>query len=165
MLVRFYPDVLALRPAAVVIFAGTNDIARNNGPQTLEMVQQNIMAMTELAQAHGVKVVLALVMPTSDRTWRCPPGVVADLPLPARAPHRGRASTRAAAAGRYRSLQRVAQDLCPEKGAVIADYHSATVDAQASCATASPAMGSIRTPRVMRDGLRWPARRSRRPWK
>ena len=58
MLVRFYPDVLALKPAAVVIFAGTNDIARNNGPQTFEMIQHNIMAMTELAQGHGVKVIL-----------------------------------------------------------------------------------------------------------
>ena len=58
MLVRFYPDVLALKPAAVVIFAGTNDIARNNGPQTFEMIQHNIMAMTELAQGHAVKVIL-----------------------------------------------------------------------------------------------------------
>jgi len=55
MLVRFYPDVLALKPAAVIVLAGTNDIARNNGPQTLEMIQQNIMAMTELAQHHGIR--------------------------------------------------------------------------------------------------------------
>ena len=69
MLVRFYPDVLALKPAAVVVLAGTNDIARNNGPQTLEMIQQNIMAMTELAQGHGVKVVL----------WRSCPSAIAPL--------------------------------------------------------------------------------------
>src|SRR5689334_22780638 len=50
MLVRMYPDVIALKPAAVIIFAGTNDIAGNNGPQTITMIQQNLMAMTELAQ-------------------------------------------------------------------------------------------------------------------
>src|SRR5438876_1329493 len=49
MLVRMYPDVIDLKPAAMVVLAGTNDIARNNGPSTPEMIQQNIMAMTELA--------------------------------------------------------------------------------------------------------------------
>ena len=130
MLVRFYPDVIALRPAAVVIFAGTIDIARNNGPQTLEMVQHNIMAMTELAQAHGVKVVLALVMPTSDRTM-IPAGRGGG---PAGAP------AGATPRPRIQSVQRPPADIArfnawlksyaAEKGAVVADYHSATVDAQ-----------------------------------
>ena len=66
MLVRMYPDVVDLKPAAVVILAGTNDIARNTGPQTLEMIQHNFMAMTELAQAHNIRVVLCSVMPVSD---------------------------------------------------------------------------------------------------
>jgi lysophospholipase L1-like esterase len=66
MLVRMYPDVIALQPAAVIIFAGTNDIAGNNGPQTLLMIQQNIMAMAELARAHGIKVILCSVMPITD---------------------------------------------------------------------------------------------------
>ncbi len=66
MLVRMYPDVLNLKPAAIVLLAGTNDIARNNGPVTAEMIQQNIMAMTELAQLHGIKVVLCSVLPISD---------------------------------------------------------------------------------------------------
>jgi len=66
MLVRMYPDVINLKPAAVVILAGTNDIARNNGPSTAEMVQENIMAMTELAQQHGIKVILCSVTPVSD---------------------------------------------------------------------------------------------------
>ena len=66
MLVRMYPDVLALRPAAVVVLAGTNDIARNNGPTTAEMIQQNVMAMTELAQHHGIKVLLCSILPVSD---------------------------------------------------------------------------------------------------
>ena len=63
MLVRFYPDVIALKPAAMILLAGTNDIARNNGPQTLEMIQQNVMAMTELAQGHGIKVILCALTP------------------------------------------------------------------------------------------------------
>jgi lysophospholipase L1-like esterase len=66
MLVRFRPDVIALKPKAVVILAGTNDIAGNTGPSTLEMIEDNLAAMTELAQADGIKVVLSAVMPTCD---------------------------------------------------------------------------------------------------
>jgi lysophospholipase L1-like esterase len=66
MLVRMYPDVIDLKPAAMVVLAGTNDIARNNGPATAEMIEQNIMAMTELAQHHGIKVVLCSILPVSD---------------------------------------------------------------------------------------------------
>jgi lysophospholipase L1-like esterase len=66
MLVRFYPDAINLKPAAVVILAGTNDIARNTGPQTAEMVQDNIRAMSELAARHDIAVVLCSVTPISD---------------------------------------------------------------------------------------------------
>ena len=66
MLVRMYPDVIALKPAALVVLAGTNDIARNTGPETAEMIQQNIMAITELAQLHNIKVVLCALLPVSD---------------------------------------------------------------------------------------------------
>ena len=66
MLVRMYPDVIDLKPAAVVILAGTNDIARNTGPETMEMIEQNLEAMTELAQLHGIKVVLCSLTPISD---------------------------------------------------------------------------------------------------
>jgi len=66
MLIRFRPDVIALKPRAVVILAGTNDIAGNTGPSTLEMIEDNLASMTELAQLHGIKVVLASVMPTCD---------------------------------------------------------------------------------------------------
>jgi lysophospholipase L1-like esterase len=66
MLIRFRPDVIALQPKAVVILAGTNDIAGNTGPSTLEMIEDNLTAMTELAQAHGIKVILSAVMPTCD---------------------------------------------------------------------------------------------------
>ena len=66
MLVRFRPDVLAHKPAAVVILAGTNDIAGNTGPTTLEAIQGNLASMAELARAHGLRVVLASVLPVSD---------------------------------------------------------------------------------------------------
>jgi len=68
MLVRFYPDVINLHPAAVIILAGTNDIARNTGPQTLDMIKDNFRAMCELAQEHGIKIVLCLLLPVSDYT-------------------------------------------------------------------------------------------------
>ena len=70
MLVRFRQDVIALRPAVVVINAGTNDIAGNTGPSTLEMIQDNLASMVELAQANGIRVVLASVLPASDFPWK-----------------------------------------------------------------------------------------------
>jgi lysophospholipase L1-like esterase len=61
-----YPDVIDLKPAAVVILAGTNDIARNTGLSTLAQIGDNFQAMTDLAQAHGIKVILCSVTPISD---------------------------------------------------------------------------------------------------
>jgi len=66
MLVRMFPDVIDLKPAAVIILAGTNDIARNTGPETPTMIEENLQAMTELAQAHGIKVVLCAITPIAD---------------------------------------------------------------------------------------------------
>jgi lysophospholipase L1-like esterase len=66
MLVRMYPDVIDLKPAAVALLAGTNDIAHNNGPATAAMIEENVMAITELAQAHGIKVILCSVTPIAD---------------------------------------------------------------------------------------------------
>lgn len=70
MLVRMYPDVINLHPAAMVILAGTNDIARNNGPQSIEMIEDNIRAITELSRQHNIAVVLCSVMPISDYASR-----------------------------------------------------------------------------------------------
>jgi lysophospholipase L1-like esterase len=70
MLLRFRQDVIALRPKVVVILAGTNDIAGNTGPSTLEMIEDNLMSMTELAQANGIRVVLASVLPVFDYPWK-----------------------------------------------------------------------------------------------
>jgi lysophospholipase L1-like esterase len=68
MLVRMFPDVIALKPAALLVYAGTNDIAGNTGPETLTMIEDNLQAITELAQAHGIKVILCSVTPVSDYT-------------------------------------------------------------------------------------------------
>jgi len=70
MLVRFRPDVIALKPSVVVILAGTNDIAGNTGPSTLEMIAANIFSMAELAKANGIKVVLSSVLPVYDYPWK-----------------------------------------------------------------------------------------------
>jgi lysophospholipase L1-like esterase len=70
MLVRMYPDVINLHPAVMVLLAGTNDIARNTGPQTLQMIQDNFRAMAELAQAHNIKLVICSLTPVSDYTAR-----------------------------------------------------------------------------------------------
>jgi lysophospholipase L1-like esterase len=66
MLIRFRPDVIALKPTVVVILAGTNDISGNTGPMTLAAIEDNYVSMAELARANGVRVVFASVMPISD---------------------------------------------------------------------------------------------------
>ena len=66
MLIRFRPDVIALQPKAVVILAGTNDIAGNTGPMTLGQIEANLVSMAELAKANKIRVVLASVLPVSN---------------------------------------------------------------------------------------------------
>lgn len=70
MLVRFRQDVIELEPKVVVILAGTNDIAGNTGPATLDMIQDNLVSMVELAKANGIRVVLSSVLPVYDYPWR-----------------------------------------------------------------------------------------------
>ena len=65
MLIRFRPDVIALKPRVVVILAGTNDIAGNTGPMTNEDIQNNLASMAELAKANNIRVVLASITPVS----------------------------------------------------------------------------------------------------
>jgi len=70
MLIRMRPDVIDLKPAAVIILAGTNDIAGNTGPSTLKMIADNIKGMAEMAAANDIKVIIASVLPAFDYPWR-----------------------------------------------------------------------------------------------
>jgi len=84
MLVRMFPDVIDLRPAAVILLAGTNDVARNTGPETAKMIEENFEAITELAQAHHIQVILCSLTPVSNytahpQTVRRPPSQILQL--------------------------------------------------------------------------------------
>ena len=70
MLARFREDVIALKPAVVVILAGINDIAQNTGYIKPEDTYGNIISMAELAKANNIKVVLSSVLPAYDFPWR-----------------------------------------------------------------------------------------------
>jgi len=106
MLVRFRQDVVALKPAVVVILAGTNDIAGNTGPSTLEMIEGNIASMAEIARANGIRVVLASVLPAFDYPWR-----------------RGLEP-----APKIVALNAWLRDYAAKQGHVYLDYHSAMAD-------------------------------------
>ena len=80
MLLRFRADVIDLKPKAVVILAGTNDIAGNTGPMTLEEIRDNIISMSELAKANGIKVIISSVLPAYDYIWR--PGLEPNIKIP-----------------------------------------------------------------------------------
>lgn len=72
MLVRFWPDVIALHPRLVQILAGTNDIAGNTGPTTEEDFEDNIRAMVELARAQHIRVLLGSIPPAASFWWASP---------------------------------------------------------------------------------------------
>jgi lysophospholipase L1-like esterase len=112
MLVRFRPDVLALSPAVVVILAGTNDIAGNTGPMTDEEIEGNLASMAELAHAHGIKVVLASILPTS--AYHTRPG--------------GTPQTTLRPMARIRALNAWMQQYAAKYGDVYLDYFSAMLD-------------------------------------
>ena len=69
MLVRFRADVIDLEPKAVVILAGTNDIAGNTGPSTVKMIADNIFSMAELAKEHNILVIISSILPVYEYTW------------------------------------------------------------------------------------------------
>ena len=70
MLIRFRQDVIDLKPAVMVLLAGTNDLAGNTGPSTLKMITDNIFSMAELAQVHQIKVILSSILPVYDYPWK-----------------------------------------------------------------------------------------------
>ncbi len=115
MLVRFRQDVIDLRPRAVVVLAGTNDIAGNTGPMTNEEIQANVASMCELARVHGIRVVLSSVLPVSE--YHHKPGD----PAPPQTTRRPMA--------RIRALNEWMQAYAKEHGHTYLDYFSAMTDA------------------------------------
>jgi lysophospholipase L1-like esterase len=107
MLIRFRPDVINLKPKVVVILAGTNDIAGNTGPETLEEIEGNLESMAQLAQVNNIRVVLASVMPVCDyikpQTERRPPEKIV-------------------------ALNAWIKGYCDKNGLVYLDYYSALLD-------------------------------------
>jgi len=115
MLIRFRPDVLALRPAVVVILAGTNDIAGNTGPATLEAIEDNLASMADLAHANGVRVVLASLLPVSDYEQRDGKPINQTTRRPPE---------------KIRALNEWIKSYAAAHGQVYLDYYTATVDAR-----------------------------------
>jgi lysophospholipase L1-like esterase len=70
MLARFQSDVIALSPKMVVIMAGINDIAENNGPVTIEHIAENVISMCQLARANRIKPIILSVLPVDVLPWR-----------------------------------------------------------------------------------------------
>jgi acyl-CoA thioesterase I len=107
MLVRFQQDVVHLKPAVVVILAGTNDIAGNTGPSTPEMMEDNFESMIAVARANNIKVVVSSILPADHYAWK--PGV-----LPAE---------------QIRAMNVRLKAMCEREGLVYLDYYSAMANA------------------------------------
>jgi acyl-CoA thioesterase I len=107
MLVRFRQDVIDLKPKVVVILGGTNDLAENTGPMTLEQTEGNLMSMAQLATANGIRVVVCSVLPSINFGWH--PGL---HPAP-----------------KIAALNKWIKAHAAENGYVYVDYYSAMKDA------------------------------------
>jgi lysophospholipase L1-like esterase len=106
MLIRFRQDVIELRPQTVVILAGTNDIAQNQGPTTLQAIVNNIASMAELGYANGMNVIIGSVLPAFDYPWR--PGLEPNTKIP--------------------MLNAMLMDYAGSRGFMYLDYFSAMTD-------------------------------------
>ena len=113
MLVRFRQDVIDLKPAAVVIFAGTNDIAGNTGDMTSEQTEGNLASMAELAHANGSKVIMCSITPVYDYPWK-----------PGREPK-----------PKIAAINRWIKTYTAEHGYMYVDFFSAMVDARGGLPT------------------------------
>jgi lysophospholipase L1-like esterase len=110
LLVRFRNDVVALGPKVVVLLAGTNDIAGNTGPISIEDIQGNVATMVEIARAHGIRVVLSSVIPVHNYT------PASDLTFPRRPPEK------------IAALNKWLKDYAATSGSVFLDYAAAMSD-------------------------------------
>jgi lysophospholipase L1-like esterase len=108
MVLRFFQDVINLKPKVVVILAGTNDIAENTGPMTLEQTEDNLAAMSEMAAANHIRVVLCSITPAFDYPW-----------------HKGLEP-----AAKIDRINAWIKSYAAENGDIYVDYHSAMKDSQ-----------------------------------
>lgn len=108
MLLRLRADVLALRPRAMVLLAGTNDVAGNTGPTTVDEIAGHVRSMVLLARAEGVRVLLCAVLPASRYPWQPEARPAADI----------------------RALNTKLQDLARELGVAWVDLHGPLADAE-----------------------------------
>ncbi|WP_445385118.1 SGNH/GDSL hydrolase family protein [Robiginitalea sp. IMCC44478] len=106
MLLRFRQDVIDLQPKVVLILAGTNDIAGNTGPMSLEQILDNLKSMTELALANDIEPVLCSVLPATEYPWK--PGMEPSVKIPA--------------------LNSLMRHYARDKGIIYLDYYSAMVN-------------------------------------
>jgi len=113
MLLRFRADVIDLKPKAVLILAGTNDIAGNTGPMTNEEIEGNLQSMSELARVAGIKVVLASITPVSN--YHVPPN--------------GNPQTSARPMDRIKAVNDWIKQYAAANGHVYLDYFSGMTDA------------------------------------
>jgi lysophospholipase L1-like esterase len=113
MLIRFRADVIDLHPKVVVILAGTNDLAGNTGPMTLEAIEDNLTSMAELAKANSIKVVFASILPISDYEQRDGKPITRSTQRPPE---------------KIRALNDWMRSNAAEKKLIYLDYYSAMID-------------------------------------
>ncbi|SDE90239.1 SGNH/GDSL hydrolase family protein [Terriglobus roseus] len=106
MLLRFQQDVVRLHPSVLVLLAGTNDIARNTGPSSPMMIEDNLRSMAAIAKDNGIRLVIGSILPAARYRWR--PGIngVADI----------------------REVNRWLKTFCAENNFVFVDYYTAMAD-------------------------------------
>lgn len=103
ILLRMMPDVVALKPQIVHLMCGINDIAGNTGPNTPQDYINNITAMTAVARAAGLRIILGSITPAAGFAWK--PGLPDPRP-------------------RVQALNAWLAGFAASQGAVFADYHS-----------------------------------------
>ena len=106
MLLRFKEDVVDEKPYCVVILAGINDLAQNNGPISLEDIFENIKSIIKIANDNNIKVILSSILPTYEFLWN--PGIYPSNDII--------------------FLNKNLKDFCKSGEATYVDYHSSMKD-------------------------------------